>query len=110
MAARKLELLSSAMAVAGVVSRLTRIKKPDKILSIDVDFLLADWTRVESETATNGECLRYGYYISYKEPIEGKLYASVLVAAAPTSTYSIKQTKKNPVVRCHGCEAGSHHQ
>ncbi len=80
MVAPALGLLSPALTVAGAVSKhaLDSYARPDKVFSMDMDFLLADRKRVENGTAPNGEYLRYGYYFFLNEPMEGKLYASVL--------------------------------
>lgn len=75
-----LGILSPALSVAGSVSKraLDSYARPDKVISIDMDFLLADRTRVAAGTSPPGEYLRYGYYFFLAQPIEGKLYASIL--------------------------------
>jgi len=71
--------LTPALSLAGAVSKraLDSYAQPDKVISIDMDFLLADKERVRSKTASPGEYLRYGYYFFLSEPVEGKLWASV---------------------------------
>lgn len=72
-------MLSPALGLASAVSKraLDSYAQPDKVISIDMDFLLASRERVRKGTAPAGEYLRYGYYFFLSEPIEGKLYASV---------------------------------
>lgn len=78
-AAPFLGILSPALGLASAVSKraLDSYAQPDKVISIDMDFLLADRKRVQEGTAAPGEYLRYGYYFFLSEPIEGRLYASV---------------------------------
>lgn len=78
-AAPFLGVLSPALGLASTVSKraLDSYAQPDKVISIDMDFLLADKKRVVDRSAPPGEYLRYGYYFFLSEPIEGKLYASV---------------------------------
>ncbi len=80
MAAPTLGLLAPALTVAGSVSKhaLDSYARPDKVFSVDMDFLLADRKRVKNGTAPNGEYLPYGYYFFLSEPMEATLYASVL--------------------------------
>lgn len=75
-----LGILSPALSVAGSVSKraLDSYARPDKVISIDMDFLLADRARVAAGTSPPGEYLRYGYYFFLAQPMEGKLYASIL--------------------------------
>ncbi len=77
-----LGVLSPALGAASSVSKhaLDSYASPDKVISIDMDFLLADRSRVQRGTATSGEYLRYGYYFFLSEPVEGRLYASVKTA------------------------------
>lgn len=72
-------VLSPALGMAGAVSKraLDSYARPDKGISIDMDFLLADRQRVRSGSPPAGEYLRYGYYFFLSEPIEGRMYASV---------------------------------
>jgi len=78
-AAPILGVLSPALSMVSTISKraLDSYAEPDKVISIDMDFLLADRKRVEASTAPPGEYLRYGYYFFLAEPVEGKLYASV---------------------------------
>lgn len=72
-------VLSPALGLASAVSKraLDSYARPDKVISIDMDFLLANPERVRSGSPPTGEYLRYGYYFFLSEPIEGRLYASV---------------------------------
>lgn len=80
MSSPSLGILSPALSLAGSLSKkaLESYAKPDKVISIDMDFLIADRARVENNTAPPGEYLRYGYYFFLSDPLESKLYASVL--------------------------------
>ena len=71
--------LNPALSIVSNLSRraLDSYAMPDKVINIDMDFMLANRKRVESGTAPPGEYLRFGYYFFLSEPVEGKLYASV---------------------------------
>ncbi len=78
-AAPFLGVLTPALSMVSSVSKraLDSYAEPEKIVSIDMDFLLADRKRVASGNSACGEYLRYGYYFFLAEPVEGKLWASV---------------------------------
>ena len=78
-AAPFLGVLTPALSMVSNVSKraLDSYAEPENIVSIDMDFLLADRKRVEGGNSSSGEYLRYGYYFFLAEPVEGKLWASV---------------------------------
>lgn len=82
-----LGLLSPAISLASMVSKraLESHAKPDKVIMIDMNFLLAErrqpevgqdgLTEIPFESRS-GEYLRYGYYFFLERGVEAKLYAS----------------------------------
>lgn len=86
-AAPALGLLSPAISLASMVSKraLESHAKPDKVIMIDMNFLLAErqlpemsqdgMTEIPFESRS-GEYLRYGYYFFLERGVEAKLYAS----------------------------------
>lgn len=79
-AAPMLGALTPALAVASEVGKraLDSYAQPDKVMSIDMDFALADRERVQRGRTQPGEYLRYGYYFFLSAPVSGQMYASVL--------------------------------
>lgn len=82
-----LGLLSPALSLASIVSRraLESHARPDKVLTIDLNFLLAEQRKAEMKPTDgseipfeqrSGEYLRYGYYFFLNERVDAKLYAS----------------------------------
>lgn len=78
-AAPFLGVLTPALSLVSNVSKraLDSYAEPEKVISIDMDFLIADRKRVESGNVAPGEYLRYGYYFFLAEPVEGRCFASV---------------------------------
>ena len=74
-----LGVLNPALSMVSTLSKraLDSYAMPDKVISIDMDFMIANRKRVIAGTAPAGEYLRFGYYFFLEEPVEGKLYASV---------------------------------
>lgn len=111
-AAPFLGLLSPALSMAGAISKraLDSYAKPDRVISIDMDFLLADRERFyksqdrgEADIRAgrfarlpSGEYLRYGYYFFLSEPFEGKLYASVRTPKNVQLMVKLDESDKSP--------------
>ena len=74
-----LGVLNPALSIFSMLSKraLDSFAVPDKTISLDMDFLLANRNRVAKGTAPPGKYLRFGYYFFLAEPTRGKLYASV---------------------------------
>lgn len=85
-AAPALGLLTPAVSLASMVSKraLESHARPDKVIMIDMNFLLADRRKPETNDVgteipfenRSGEYLRYGYYFFLERGVEAKLYAS----------------------------------
>lgn len=74
-----LGIVAPFLGIAGSVGKkmLHSYAKPDKVMTVDMNFSLADrdWTDDQNSVADN--YLRYGYYFFLSEPYGAKLYASV---------------------------------
>ena len=90
-----LGVLNPALSIVSTLSKraLDSYAMPDKVISIDMDFLLASRKRVAAGTAHPGAYLRFGYYFFLAEPVEGKLYASV--RTPENLTLMLKRSEEN---------------
>lgn len=102
-AAPLLGLLSPAISLASTVSRraLESHAKPDKVLTIDMNFLLAERRKAELKPTDgkeipfeqrSGEYLRFGYYFFLDQRVDAKLYASF--RTFPNVQLMLKRTEK----------------
>lgn len=83
-----LGLLSPALNLASALSRraLESYARPDRVITTDMNFLLAEQRppqvnplsgREMEHEQRSGEYLRYGYYFFLEKPVDAKLYASI---------------------------------
>lgn len=87
-AAPLLGLLSPALNLASALSRraLESYAKPDRVITTDMNFLLAERRPPQINPLSGGEMehehrsgeyLRYGYYFFLEKPVDARLYASI---------------------------------
>lgn len=74
-----LSVLSPAFGMAGEIGRraLDSYARPDRVISIDMNFRLIPETPGGVARCRPGDYLRYGYYFFLSEPVPAKLYASI---------------------------------